>query len=537
MDNTKKRKKKKTVLKQARKYARKGWFGRGTHVDQETYEYFLRIYEMKIDEFESEEEKVTVANNALKQTEGHEVELSSNQFISRVIEKLLPLAEDEIIFRFIDAFADLRIICTDSFASHVVQTLVKICSAKFRKEKNKKYHEFVNKTSQFIFNNLEEFIYNPYANQIGRCCLKECSGFANEEPLSSETVENLGTRILKWPQIQDMAVNDLTSGFLQCLLQCLSVVNVKLTQKIIKRCIEECFLCDTGEEIKKNEDPKIATFFESMPTTRLLEMCIEVSTGKRYTQIFLNIFINRLKLLSCNKLSVIAVQKIISHCPEVSEFKLMMQELVPNFSDIIAAGHLGVVSELAKACIRLVTSEGEFLKGLKVGLKVENSCCGELITKIIKPNGTKIDKNGSLLIQTLFQFKKPITVVESLLALDSKVLKEIFLDPRGSYIADAYVSSKMIGEKSRERLVQKLKGSYKELAVSNHGSRVVEALWSRANLKEKHIIMGELDRSVSRTLPGSIIATKFRLGLYISDKAKWASTESKSPAKIFSDVI
>lgn len=66
---SRKRKKKKSVLGQARKYGRKGYYGRGTHVDEDIYQYFLKIYEMKLEEFETEEEKslfiFNISSNAL----------------------------------------------------------------------------------------------------------------------------------------------------------------------------------------------------------------------------------------------------------------------------------------------------------------------------------------------------------------------------------------------------------------------------------------------------------------------------------------
>lgn len=534
---SRKRKKKKSVLGQARKYGRKGYYGRGTHVDEDIYQYFLKIYEMKMEEFETEEEKITFANNALKQTEGQEVHLSSNQFVSRVIEKLLPFSNDDILFKFITSFSDLRILCTDNYASHVIQTLVKVCASRFREKgesnQESKYCEYVKRVALFIFNNLEEFMDDPYANQIGRCCLEECSGNGNNKPLSLEIVDNLTLRILKWPTLNFVTNSELASGFMQVLLASLYKTNLKLTQKIVKKLFAECFII---EDVKLENDV-VENMFSSMATTRLLESMIEVSTGKRYTQILSMLFLGRLTLLSCNKHSFICIQKLISACQDLSELKLMNEELIPNFEKIISAGNLGVLLELAKACIRLKSNEGEFLKGLKEALKAEHSSYGELVIKILFLSGDTVNKHGSLLLQTLFQFKKPISIVENLLSVDTNKLKEILLDPKGSYIVDAYVSSKTIGEKSRDRLIHKFKGHYKDLVVDKFGSRVVEALWSRASIKEKHLIMSELDRSVCRTVAGSIIASKFRLDMYLSDKAKWANTETKSAVKIFSKIV
>ncbi|CAH1397649.1 unnamed protein product [Nezara viridula] len=534
---SRKRKQKRSLLGQARKYGRKGQYGRGTHVGEDVYQYFLKIYEMKLEEFETEEEKITFANNALKETEDQEVHLSSNQFVSRVIEKLLPFSNDDILFKFVSSFSDLRILSTDNYASHVLQTLIKVCASRFREKgessDESKYCEYVKRVSLFIFNNLEEFIEDPYANQIGRCCLQECSGNESNKPLSSEIVDNLALRIMKWPTLDFVTNNELASGFMQVLLTSLSKTDLKLTQKLIKKLLNECFLI---EDVKL-ENTDVENIFSSMAATRLLEAMIEVSTGKRYTQILSMLFLSRLTLLSCNKKCFICIQKLISSCQDLSELKLINVELIPNFEKLISAGNLGVLVEMAKACIRLKSSEGEFLKGLKEALKAEHSSNGELVLKLLFLSGDTVNKNGSLLLQTLFQFKKPISIVENLLSVDTNKLKEIFLDPKGSYIVDAYVSSKTIGEKSRDRLIHKFKGHYKDLVLDKFGSRVVEALWSRASLKEKHLIMSELDRSICRTVPGSIIASKFRLDLYLYDKTKWANSETKSVVKIFSEIV
>lgn len=52
-----KRKRKKTFLQNARKYAKKGYFGRGSRLDEDTYQYFVRIMEAYNNGFPSEEEK------------------------------------------------------------------------------------------------------------------------------------------------------------------------------------------------------------------------------------------------------------------------------------------------------------------------------------------------------------------------------------------------------------------------------------------------------------------------------------------------
>lgn len=52
-----KRKRKKSFLKNARKYAKKGCYGRGSQLDADTYQYFVRIMEAYKEGFPSEDEK------------------------------------------------------------------------------------------------------------------------------------------------------------------------------------------------------------------------------------------------------------------------------------------------------------------------------------------------------------------------------------------------------------------------------------------------------------------------------------------------
>jgi hypothetical protein len=53
-----KARKRKSLLKKAKKYGKKGKFGRGTHLNEDTYQYFVRVLELfETKKFETEEEK------------------------------------------------------------------------------------------------------------------------------------------------------------------------------------------------------------------------------------------------------------------------------------------------------------------------------------------------------------------------------------------------------------------------------------------------------------------------------------------------
>jgi nucleolar protein 9 len=53
-----KKRKRKSFLKNAKKYGKKGKFGRGSHLNEDIYQYFVRVLQLlQTNSFETEEEK------------------------------------------------------------------------------------------------------------------------------------------------------------------------------------------------------------------------------------------------------------------------------------------------------------------------------------------------------------------------------------------------------------------------------------------------------------------------------------------------
>lgn len=66
-------------------------------------------------------------DNVFKQLSGNEVNYCSNQVVSRVVDDLLPEASDQTVLNLVEHFEkDLRPICIDQFASHVLQQLLHV---------------------------------------------------------------------------------------------------------------------------------------------------------------------------------------------------------------------------------------------------------------------------------------------------------------------------------------------------------------------------------------------------------------------------
>ncbi|KAL1115354.1 hypothetical protein AAG570_007384 [Ranatra chinensis] len=371
-------------------------------------------------------------------------------------------------------------------------------------------------------------------------------------PMSEEAAA-LAKEFAAWtlasPQLPDMCSVDLASGYLQCLLPAIRSVDKALAQKLVKRLLDDCFAA--GEEDREGgaEAPRLPKVFDSMPSKRLLETTIEVASSKRYKQLYGRLFEGRLATLSLDRNANFAVQKLLRRCREKDDFESMYAEISPKFMDIITVGNTGVVLAVGETCERLAAKQNDFIVSLAKAFdcwepeprqnhfavcvlrmkpygEVTKSAAVESGDNVEDNNRTKpsVNIHGSLIVQAMLRFKKPIKVINSLLSTDANELCDILCDPKGSHVVDNYTTSEYVGEKSRERLVNKLKGHYVRLACDRHGSRSFDSVWRRAGAGHRARIAAELsarEAAVTASEYGRIIASKVALNEFRHKREVW----------------
>lgn len=220
-----------------------------------------------------------------------------NQLGCRVIELLLPYSSAEDLERFIEVLSpELRKLCSDNFTSHVIETLLRVSCQRATEhlqseeevppKKHKldptytdnhieKCHEFTIKLCKYALNNLEDFVWDSYANHILRSAIKCLSGITllpGEKPkvnLFKQTVQDKGipphltkldykivpeefkeivkefaVRLSSWPQFKDLPFQNTTSALLQVLLYAVKNVDKHLTKELLKTLLNESFAPD-----------------------------------------------------------------------------------------------------------------------------------------------------------------------------------------------------------------------------------------------------------------------------------------------------
>lgn len=599
-----------------------------------------------------------MANNVLDQTNEKEVHTSSNQVACTVIEVILPFASDEHFERYQNAFAsNYRPICSDKFSSHILEKLVAISmlrgiatdnkpspsaetpQAKRRKtdeipsereynltsdfsdEHRQKCREFVIRTSKFLLNNLEDFVWDTYASHVMRTCLDSLSGifqvkksFVTNTPADSKSstepaltvpedwlvvVQEYAKRLHAWPQFADFPYSELSSGLLQSILNALHKRDKKMIKELGKKLLSESFKPTVGEwanknsnpsavfdgsgEIKVNEvvdeseetkpnievkdeddnnkekeatdkiDKNLPSVFSNDSAVHCLETVIKVCGSKLFTQIYLFLFSGRLVTLSKSRLANFSVQKLLDRAEDKEEFESIFDELENSIEELLQIGHTGVVSALSNACLRLCTRQGPFMKSIQTALDCnqpkEKSDKFALCVLKLKPYNVFVEDksnfvhiHGAVILQNMLHFNKPIKLVQCILDTSNENLAEIFCSPKGSHVVDAFIESKSVGGKSREKLVRHLDGCYLTLAMSKNGSWAMEKLFEAALGQQKVRIVKELSEKqnqLNSTPFGRVINQKLHIDKYRLSPDQWQAAFNKESKveKLFKDLL
>lgn len=277
-------------------------------------------------------------NNVFEQTVDQEINCCCNQVGCRVIEMLLPFASNDVLRRYMKCFGEeLRPLCSDRFATHVIEKLVAESAKKSLKLKseneddiNLNCKEFVLKVSRFLLNNLEDFLWDTYGNHVIRTCLESLTQISTENKAKSfikteesdinvelpeeyiEVVKDYCERIMHWPQFGELCQTDVTSGFLQSLLKSLKKTDKKLLKTLLKKLLSTNFA-------PQDEKVDLPSIFLSKPAMMVLETALEVTKSKMFTQIYAKCFSGRLVKLATTRSTNFTVQKLIMNCKEKTE--------------------------------------------------------------------------------------------------------------------------------------------------------------------------------------------------------------------------
>jgi len=559
------KKKKRSFIQKAKKFGRQGQRGKGTDIPQDQYDYFVRVLERWRDGFETEEDKSVFVENVFQQTEGEETTLCGNQLASRVIELLLPHSSEDTLERFRAALSSsLRQVCTDQFSSHVLESLLLLTSFSCGTA-SAPSTEAVNwlvKVCKFCCNNISDFSCHTYASHLLRTSCQCLTGHRlpeggqgqRTEGYSGLTVWRLGS-LTQLEEVVSLLVSRVCMLGAEELGQDMAAHTViSVIRTLAKKQRREVVRHLLATAFPSQEPGSVDWSNNSL--VRLMEAIIEteINSSKLGDKIY-SLLSPSLGSLSSHPSGNFLVQRLLSHLIDKERLESLLSLLLPHLEDILAGGCPGVLLALASAARREGVSQAPTVAALHSALhtagggKEEASllapCLASLVTReVLQGEGgaPSVHLQGSLALQQLLHFSKPIQVVRSLLAMPAPALATLLSDPRGCHVTDAFMQSTTVGEKSREGLVRALKEQLAGMACSKHGSRSIDTLWKFSSIKMKAVMAESMSYKIdvlNSNKFGKFVSQNLMLSVFKRSKEDWKNLiEKKDNVKnMFSEII
>jgi hypothetical protein len=141
--------------------------------------------------------------------------------------------------------------------------------------------------------------------------------------------------------------------------------------------------------------------------------------------------------------------------------------------------------------------------------------------------------HGSLMLQYIFGFDDPYKVTKSLLALEPREIVSVANDKSGSHVIETFLHSQTVAPKHKAQLIDRLRGSYVDMANDRFGSRIVDHVLATVDFKLKTSIMDELvakESHLNSTRNGYYLGKKAGLFHYKNRNDDWKE-EEKSRVK------
>ncbi|XP_069112606.1 nucleolar protein 9-like isoform X2 [Argopecten irradians] len=440
--------------------------------------------------------------------------------------------------------------CLDGYSSHIVRVIIQILAGvtvdeqviRSRLSRNQRRDN-----QQNVFQKFEKF---------------------DPPHLFPKMLKKLTKQIFEMDDFKECLCSPTINPVIQTLLLVYHQKDKEKGQKYLYKVLKISELCTQMEEDASL--PQIAT---NEIGSFLVEQILSVGSEEVYRDIYKKVFKGKLIHYALHPVSNFILQKLLTNVKEKELFEEMFEELSVLIEDLLALNHLGVVTRMAETCLRLGCRQeklvrcimGAFhcvdpverqtkLSPLLLSLSTYEVYFGieetAEETKEVKteekektvPVLKNINYHGSVLMQNLLRFGNPKVVVSGILELTAAELRTLACDPCGSHVIDVFCQSPSMGEKSRDLLFKRMKGTYMDVACDKNGSRTLDNMWKCATLTQKLMVAEELGRNEAK-LQGD------RFGFYVHKNCgifhykhrlqEWKEVQGQSQKKrkLFSEII
>ncbi|XP_028831344.1 nucleolar protein 9 isoform X2 [Denticeps clupeoides] len=572
------------------------------HLDALTVGYFRRVSDRLEEGFTEEEEKFLFVDNVLREVKGQAATVAMDMTGSVAFQKMLPLASPAQVGEVLSELGGedgsaFRAVSCDRCGGHVMESALRQVARwtepSSHEENQTETTESVEQSetedcglleaqvlvmSGVVRDHILEFIKHTHGSHVVRTLIHVLGGCLDPGRTDSRTggkeknvkplLTDFEAPVSFWMELKTLSsslmenvnvcVTDTNaSHVLQILLTICHRKRPKLCKQLTKGIMK--YLSSVGSA--PGVSP-LFVFFKDQASSHLLETVIQISHKALLRDLCKNHLKDQLVNLALHPIANFPIQKLIKASTKLKMFPKVFDELLEGLEAILAAGHMGVVVQLAESCVEREDRQTEMLQQLLQAFHCaepssRHSSCLPLLLSLyayeVYYNSEAAEGDtasqrpldgicyhGSCLVQSLAKYKDRSLLMNSVHSLSPSQLVTLGTDKLGSHALQALVTS--ASDKGKGKFLRKMEGQHVQLACSKYGSRFIEAVWNSATVSQKQSIAQELVSSEAQLRSDQFarhVWAKFALTHFAKRKAQWQEvhTGQAKKKKLFNDIL
>ncbi|XP_057713149.1 nucleolar protein 9 isoform X2 [Corythoichthys intestinalis] len=535
---------------------------------------------------ENDGDREMFVENVLSEVKDKAKMVAMDRTGSITLQRLLPLSSPKQVAKIMaelggESGSDFKTVSCDRCGGHVIESAVRQVSRLTDNEEDLSGEVLevqILSLSQVVRDSCAEFIKHIHGSHVVRTLLHVlagCVGPPRTESRPGAKDRNASPQLTDfeipttfWYELKSLTeslmdsvklsiTDSVASAVFQTMLTVCHRKRPKLCKQLIKRIMEYLTSCPAAPGISP-----LLVFLKDQASSHLIETIIQLSTKCLLRDLYKIHLKGHLVDLALHPIANFPVQRLTAALVKTKLFPKLFDELVEGVEAILAAGHMGVIVQLAESCAESEERQGELMQCLLNAFHCaepgsRHVHCLPLFMSLLtydvyygsdKAEGsvqtevplTSICYHGSRLVQALARFEERSILLSSLRTLTPEDLLILASDPSGSHVLQALITTS--SDKGRGKILKRLEGQYVRMACSRLGSRVLEAIWSSASVSQRQSIAQELVPSENQLRSDQFarhVWAKFALSHFINRRAQWQEIQTGEfkKRKLFSDIL
>uniref|UniRef100_A0A3Q4HM24 Nucleolar protein 9-like n=1 Tax=Neolamprologus brichardi TaxID=32507 RepID=A0A3Q4HM24_NEOBR len=547
--------------------------------------------------------------NVLTEVKGKAALVATDRTGSITLQRLLPLSSPQQVGEVLaelggESGSEFTAVSCDRCGGHVVESAVRQMSrwmGKFTQESSPPTEEEGEEScglleaqvlsfSQVVRDNAAEFIRHVHGSHVVRTLLHVLGGFTHLQrrgilllhnvKVFTHSVFQCGSIFcfvhdrapLYWQEVSTVLllfVVSVTDAVASAVFQTMLTVCHRKRPKLCKQLLRRIMEYLTSRSAAPGVSP-LLVFLKDQASSRLIETIIQLSHKPLLRGLYKNHLKGQLVDLALHPIANFPIQRLTAASAKYKLFMRIFDELVEGVEAILAAGHMGVIVQLAESCAESEERQDEMMQCLLNAFHCaepgsrhvaclplfmslltyevyyhSDTAEGNISTEVNSWEAKHLfDCNCSLGVSAgltaLAKFKERSLLLSSLRTLSPSDLLSMATDPSGSHVLQALITTS--SDKGRGKILKRLEGQYVQMACSRLGSRVLEAVWNSSSVGQRQSIAQELVPSESQLRSDQFarhVWAKFALSHFAHRRAHWQEiqTGESKKRKLFSDIL